>query len=274
MTILDQIVAAKKLEVEERKSFCPVSVLEKSIFFREKTRSLKSHLLMEGSFGIISEFKRKSPSAGIINETANAGEVCIEYLKAGASAISVLTDSEFFGGSSDDLTEVRKKVTCPVLRKEFIIDEYQIVEAKSIGADAVLLIAEIHTAESLAKLYRFATSFGLEVLVEVHDEKNISRIPDEAQIVGINSRNLASFSVDMEHLSKMIHRLPENTVKVAESGIKSAADYINLKNAGFNAFLIGELFMRSPNPGIACREFIASVMKIGNPMVRKDQYIS
>jgi indole-3-glycerol phosphate synthase len=270
MSILDQIVAAKKLEVEERKSFCPAKVLEKSNFFHQNTRSLKSHLLMEGSLGIISEFKRKSPSAGIINETGIAGEVCIEYSKAGSSAISVLTDSDFFGGSSDDLTEVRKKVTCPVLRKDFIIDEYQIVEAKAIGADAILLIAEIHTAEKLAELYRFAGSLGLEVLVEVHDEKNISRIPEEAQIVGINSRNLASFSVDLENLSTLIHRLPENSVKVAESGIRSAADYINLKNAGFNAFLIGELFMRTPNPGMACREFIDSVKEIRNPLKSKD----
>jgi indole-3-glycerol phosphate synthase len=273
MTILDQIVAAKKTEVEERKTFCPTSVLENSVFFREKTRSLKNHLLKEGSFGIISEFKRKSPSSGVINETANVGDVGIEYSNAGASAISVLTDNEFFGGSSDDLTEVRKKVTCPILRKDFIIDEYQILEAKAMGADAVLLIAEIHTAEKLARLYRFAASFGLEVLVEVHDEKNISKIPAEAQILGINSRNLASFSVDLEHLSKLILRLPENSVKVAESGIRSAADYVNLKNAGFNAFLIGELFMRAPEPGNACREFIESVKEIRNSPKNKDQYI-
>lgn len=273
MSILDQIVAAKNLEVEERKSFCPASVLEKSVYFHEKTRSLKSHLIREGSLGIISEFKRKSPSAGIINESGIAREICIEYSKAGASAISVLTDSEYFGGSSDDLTEVRRKVTCPVLRKDFIIDEYQIIEARAIGADAILLIAEIHSAEKLAELYRFAGSLGLEVLVEVHDEKNISRIPDDAQIVGINSRNLASFSVDLEHLSMLIHRLPEDSVKVAESGIKSVTDYINLKNAGFNAFLIGEYFMRTSYPGKTCREFIDSVRAIGNSPERKDQSI-
>jgi len=273
MTILDQIVAAKKIEVEERKSFCPASVLEKSIFFHEKTRSLKSYLQREDSFGIISEFKRKSPSAGIINESGIAVEICKEYEKAGASAVSVLTDTDFFGGSSDDLTEVRKKVTCPVLRKDFIIDEYQIIEAKAIGADAVLLIAEIHEADKLAELYRFAGSLGLEVLVEVHDEKNIPRIPPASQIVGINSRNLASFSVDLEHLSDLVHRLPENAVKVAESGIKSSADYINLKDAGFNAFLIGEYFMRTSNPGRACREFIDSVNEIRNTIKNKNQYI-
>jgi indole-3-glycerol phosphate synthase len=273
MTILDQIVAAKKLEVEERKSFCPVSVLEKSIFFLEKPRSLKSHLLREGSFGIISEFKRKSPSAGIINESSVAREVCSEYSEAGSSAVSVLTDSEFFGGSSDDLTEVRKQIVFPVLRKDFIIDEYQIIEARAIGADAVLLIAEIHKAEKLAELYRFACSFGLEVLVEVHDEKNISRIPDEAQIVGINSRNLGSFSVNLDHLSTLIQRLPENSLKVAESGIKSVSDYLKLKDAGFNAFLIGEFFMRTTNPGRACKEFIDALREMRIYPTNKDQFI-
>jgi indole-3-glycerol phosphate synthase len=272
MTILDQIIAVKKMEVEERKSFCPDSVLEKSIFFHEQPRSLKSHLLREGSFGIIAEFKRKSPSAGIINESSIAGEVCAEYSEAGSSAVSVLTDHEFFGGSSDDLSEVRKKVVCPVLRKDFIIDEYQIIEAKAIGADAVLLIAEIHTSEKLSELYHFACSLGLEVLVEVHDEKNISRIPEEAQIVGINSRNLASFSVDLDHLSTLIQRLPENAVKVAESGIKSVSDYLKLKDTGFNAFLIGESFMRTASPGSACKEFINALREINNSPADKDQY--
>lgn len=272
MTILDKIIAAKKLEVEERKSRQPVSLLEKSTFFREEPRSLKSHLLREGSFGIISEFKRKSPSAGIINASSVAGEVCAEYSEAGSSAISVLTDSVFFGGSSDDLTEARKQVVCPVLRKDFIIDEYQIIEARAIGADAVLLIAEIHKAEKLAELYRFASSLGLEVLVEVHDEKNISRIPDDATIVGINSRNLGSFTVDTDHLSAMILKLPENTVKVAESGIKSVTDYLKLKDAGFNAFLIGEFFMKTDDPGRTCREFIIALSEIRNYQANKNQY--
>jgi indole-3-glycerol phosphate synthase len=262
MTILDQIVASKKIEVAERKSFCPVSVLEKSIFFLEKSRSLKSHLLKEGSSGIIAEFKRKSPSAGFMNQHAIAGSVCAEYSESGCSAISVLTDTDFFGGSSDDLTEVRKKVACPVLRKDFIIDEYQIIEARAIGADAILLIAEIHKAGRLAELHRFARSIDLEVLVEVHDADNFFRIPEDAQIVGINSRNLASFSVDITNLSRLINRLPENSVRVAESGIRSVNDYLNLKSAGFDAFLIGEYFMRTPDPGKACKEFIDTIRQL------------
>jgi indole-3-glycerol phosphate synthase len=272
MSILDQIVATKKREVEKQKSQCPASVLEKSAFFKEKTRSLKSNLMSEDSFGIIAEFKRKSPSAGIINESAVARETCIAYSEAGASAISVLTDNAFFGGSINDLTEVRKNVDCPVLRKDFIIDEYQILEARSIGADAILLIAEILPEEKLAEFHRFAGSIGLEVLVEIHDEKNISRIPNEARIVGINSRNLASFSVDPDHLPKLIGRLPENAVRVAESGIKSVNDYLNLKNAGFNGFLIGGYFMSTPDPGKTCKLFIDTLREFLNSQTIKVNY--
>jgi indole-3-glycerol phosphate synthase len=256
MTILDEIIARKYLEVEERKSAFPISVLEKSLFFQKKPRSLKKGILGEGSSGIIAEFKRKSPSAGIINANSLAQEVCLEYEKAGASAVSVLTDTTFFGGSSEDLTNVRKHVDCPVLRKDFIVDEYQIIEARSIGADAILLIAELHPANRLEELFRFAQSLELEALIELHDEKNIHRIPYDAQMIGINSRNLASFRVDIDHLIHLIHLLPEKSIKVAESGIKSLADYFTLKNAGFDAFLIGEYFMKSTDPGRTCKNFI------------------
>jgi indole-3-glycerol phosphate synthase len=256
MTILDRIVAKKQREVEVRKMLCPASLLEKSNFFRKKPRSLRNELTREGSPGIIAEFKRKSPSKGIFNDTASAAEVCAGYIEAGSSAVSVLTDSEFFGGSSKDLTDVRRRIDSPVLRKDFIIDEYQIIEARSIGADAVLLIAEVHSADKMEKLFRVARSLGLDVLVEIHDKENISRIPYDAEIVGINSRDLGSFRVSLDHIPQLIHLLPGNIVKVAESGIRSVNDYINLKNAGFNAFLIGEYFMSSPDPGKTCRTFI------------------
>ena len=264
MNILEQIVSEKQREIKELKLHYPSSLLEKSIFFQENTRSLKQAILRKGTPGIISEFKRISPSRGILNESALAKDVCLGYLEAGSSAISVLTDSGFFGGSKDDLTEVRHNVECPVLRKDFIIDEYQIVEARSIGADAVLLIAELHPADRLEKLFRFAGSLGLEVLVEVHDKENISRIPYDADIVGINSRNLTTSSVDLDHLSELIHFMPINVAKVAESGIKSLADYITLRNLGFNAFLIGEYFMSTPNPATTCREFIIQIGKFYN----------
>jgi indole-3-glycerol phosphate synthase len=255
MTILEQIVAHKYKEVKERKSLFPVHLLEKSSHYQRQPVSLKESLLNENLFGIIAEFKRQSPSKGIINEAAQTNDICSAYIAAGASAVSVLTDLKYFGGTSEDLSETRKTIINPVLRKDFIVDEYQIVEARSIGADAILLIAEIHEAGRLKQLHSFAYSLGLEVLIEVHDEKNFSRIPDDAKIVGINSRNLASFEVNQEHMANLVDNIPGNIVRVAESGIKTTSDYINLKNAGFNGFLIGEAFMNSSDPGKSCMTF-------------------
>jgi len=259
MTILDQIISEKYLEVEERKVHYPASILEKSKFFREKPGSLKDALLSEGSSGIIAEFKRRSPSKGFINEFASAGEVCAGYSLAGSSAISVLTDHEFFGGSMDDMAEVRRFVNCPVLCKDFIIDEYQIIEARSYGADAVLLISDLHAAGKLDKLYRFALSLGMEALIEIHNKEYLQSIPQDANIVGINSRNLASFNVSLSHACELVNLLPGSVVKVAESGIKSADDYFIMKNAGFHAFLIGEYFMSSANPAHTCKAFIENI---------------
>lgn len=262
MTILDQIVAHKHKEVEERKSLYPVHLLEKSIFFQQRTASLKKCLLRDDLFGIIAEFKRRSPSRGIINEYALPEEVCSGYIQAGSSAVSVLTDSKFFGGSSEDLVNVRKHNDCPVLRKDFIVDEYQIIEARSLGADAVLLITGLHQTARLEQLHRLALSLGLEVLIEVHDEKNFSRIPCDAQMIGINSRNLESFKVDQDQPARLVHRIPRHVVKVAESGIKSVSEYLKLKDAGFNGFLIGEFFMNAPDPGKKCKTFINELRQL------------
>ncbi|MCX6327806.1 MAG: indole-3-glycerol phosphate synthase TrpC [Bacteroidia bacterium] len=271
MTILDHIVANKYREVEEHKSLHPVNVLEKSIFFRRRPLSLKDCLLPEDQFGIIAEFKRRSPSGGIINEYALAEKVCCEYIQAGSSAVSVLTDSKFFGGSSADLMIARKFNDCPVLCKDFIVDEYQIIEARSIGADAILLITGLHQPDRIEQLHKFARSLDLEVLVEVHDENDFSMIPHDAQLVGINSRNLASLRVDHEILARLVHLIPRDVVKVAESGIKSPSDYLKLKNAGFNGFLIGELFMNSPDPGKTCRTFITELKQFGVLSVKNEQ---
>ncbi len=258
MTILDQIVSGKYLEIEERKALYPVAVLEKSKFFGERTESLKDAILSEGSTGIIAEFKRRSPSRGVFNKYARATEVCAGYYAGGSSAVSVLTNRHF-GGSIDDLDEVCRIVTCPVLCKDFILDEYQIIEARSYGADAVLLITDIHPAGKLNSLYRFALSLGMEVLIEVHNKKYLSVIPEGADIVGINSRNLESFNVSLDHAREMINLLPGSIVKVAESGIKSAEDYFIMKNTGFNAFLIGEYFMNSADPAQSCKSFIETI---------------
>jgi len=262
MTILDRIVAQKYEEVKERKAKYPFHLMEKSIYFRRKPASLKHFLLREDLFGIIAEFKRKSPSKGIMNEFATSGKVCGEYIHAGASAVSILTDSEFFGGYSDDLIHARELINCPILRKDFIVDEYQIVEARSIGADAILLITSLHQPEKIEQLYRFARSLELEVLIEVHDENDFSKIPGDAQLVGINSRNLASLNVDKELPSRLIENMPPEVLKIAESGIKTTFDYLNLKNAGFNGFLIGELFMNTPDPGKTCSIFIDELRQL------------
>ena len=259
MSILKEIGRYKYREVEARKALHPISLLEKSPFFSRQTLSLKQSLMAVGSSGIIAEFKRRSPSRGIINANSRPEDVCPAYIKAGASAVSVLTDEKFFGGASEDLMNVRKRIDSPILRKDFIVDEYQIIEARSIGADAVLLIAELHEAERLAQLFDFAVSLELEVLVEVHDEKNIFRIPSGAELVGINSRNLASFVVDLSHLARIFSLLPANTLKVAESGISSCDDYCNLKNSGYNAFLMGEYFMKTHDPGKTCEIFISAL---------------
>jgi indole-3-glycerol phosphate synthase len=259
MNILDQIAAVKHSEVKKAWIDKPVRSLEKSPFFLRKTISLKKSVQGAGSSGIIAEFKRKSPSKGIFNENAKVESVCSQYEKAGVSAISILTDKSFFGGSVTDISGTRKKLSCPVLRKDFIIDEYQLIEAKAIGADAVLLIAELHDYKKLTALHQFAGSLGLEVLVEIHDENSISKIPYDTQIIGINSRDLTSFSVNIGHTQKMIERLPAIGVKVAESGIKSFSDYTMLREAGFNAFLIGEYFLKQEDPGMACKGFIEKI---------------
>lgn len=256
MSVLEKIVARKYAEVKALKENIAVSVLEKSPFFYSKPLSMKAALEKPGLPGIIAEYKRKSPSAGWLNRTSLPADVCESYYQAGARAVSVLTDSFFFGGSLEDLEQVKEKVGCPVLRKDFIIDEYQVVEAKAAGADTILLIAEVLEAVRLEELYKLAASFGLEVLVEIHDEKSISKIPAGADLIGINSRDLGTFSVSIDHACEMISSLPPGIIKIAESGIRSAGDYKKMKEAGFDAFLIGGHFMKNDQPGAAFRNFI------------------
>lgn len=262
MNILDQIVAQKRREVAENKELYPVKLLEKSTFFQAAPVSLKKYILRQDLHGIIAEFKRRSPSKGMINEFASPEKICLGYMQAGASALSVLTDAVFFGGSKNDLIIARKNNYCPVLRKDFIIDEYQVVESRSIGADAILLIADILTPGKLKTLFDLAISLGLEVLFEVHDRSGIEKLPDGTKIVGVNSRNLRDFSVSTDHAVSMASFLPATVVKVAESGIDSASVYETLRDAGYCGFLIGERFMREASPEKACRQFVSTLKKI------------
>lgn len=262
MDILEQIIANKRIEVKEKSELYPTKLLERSIFFNAQPVSLSRYIQREDLSGIIAEFKRKSPSKGMINEYAKPENVCLKYMRAGASALSVLTDTKYFGGNNEDLSTARKFNFCPILRKDFIISEYQIIEARSIGADSILLIAEILSAKELKGLSSLAYSLGLEVLFEVHDKDSITKLPADAKIVGINSRNLRDFSINQEHSVNLINSLPKQTIKIAESGVDSPEMLIKLKKEGFDGFLIGERFMRDPNPGKACEQFIARVKEI------------
>ncbi|MFW5706951.1 MAG: indole-3-glycerol phosphate synthase TrpC [Bacteroidota bacterium] len=268
MNILDKIIQHKRQEVKETRELYPVKLLEKSTYFNATPVSLRKYLLRDDLSGVIAEFKRRSPSKGIINEFADPATVCLEYMQAGAAALSVITDTTFFGGSNKDLSVARRFNYCPILRKEFILDEYQVIEARSIGADAILLIAEVLTKQELASLSQAAANLGLEVLFEIHDTESLDKLPADARIIGINNRNLRTFDVSIEHSLNMIKQLPANTVKVAESGIDNPEKALKLKNAGFSGLLMGERFMREANPGKACKLFIKGMKKLaaGEPL--------
>ncbi|EON78184.1 Indole-3-glycerol phosphate synthase [Lunatimonas lonarensis] len=257
MNILDQIVADKKKEVAENKAMVPLMRLEKSPFFDGKTVSMRKYLLNPEKTGIIAEFKRKSPSKGWINATAKVEKTTIGYMQAGASALSVLTDKVYFGGDNEDLIAARKFNFCPILRKDFMIDEYQFVEAKSIGADCVLLIAAILEPKRLEELAKFAKSLGLEVLMEVHDAEELDRsLNPYLDVVGVNNRNLKTFDVSVETSLNLLDRIPDEFVKISESGLSDPGTLVQLKEAGFQGFLIGENFMKSIRPHQAAYNFM------------------
>ena len=266
MNILEKIVTQKRIEVEERKRLFPTALLEKSIYFESPTVSLKSYLLREDKSGIIAEFKRKSPSKGDINPYAKVNDVTLGYMQAGASALSVLTDESFFGGSDADLKAARKLNFCPILRKDFVVDEYQIIEARSIGADAILLIANVLTKEDIQRFTDLAHQLSLEVLLEVHNEQELDKIPNEEVLIGVNNRNLETFEVSLQNSVDLFPKLPSKMVKVAESGIKTPEDVDFLKEAGYDGFLIGEQFMKTSDPAKACRGFIEGIKVIEGTM--------
>jgi len=253
---LENIIQHKRQEVEERKALYPIKLLEKSIFFPTYPVSLKAYLKRPDKSGVIAEFKRKSPSKGWINQFASTGKVTLGYMQSGASALSVLTDSHFFAGSFDDLKVARNENYCPILQKDFIIDEYQLTEAKSIGADAVLLIAAVLDEKELINLSNAAHKLNLETLVEVHSKEELLKVPPDTSIIGINNRNLKTFEVDIKNSEKVLKNLPKEIVKIAESGISNAEDGAKLKRMGFDGLLVGEQFMASPDPAMACKQFI------------------
>jgi indole-3-glycerol phosphate synthase len=257
MNILDEIVLQKYKEVERCKASLSIKQLELSAYFKRKTISLRNFVLDKNRHGIIAEFKRKSPSKGIINGTAQVGQVVRGYFDAGVSGISVLTDQNYFGGSREDLMLAREKVKCPILRKEFIVDEYQIIEAKSIGADAILLIAASLSNEQMKKFCTLAKSLGLEVLLEVHNEEELNHsLEVGSDLIGVNNRDLKTFGVSVDVSKRLIQKIPKDLPAISESGIENPATIKELKSIGFSGFLIGQSFMQTPDPGKACLEFI------------------
>jgi len=255
VSILDKIIASKTIEVAARKLSMPISTLERAPAFSRKCLSIKQSLLKSES-GIISEFKRKSPSLGWIHEDADVVDVTAGYSDAGASGISILTDSEYFGGTLLDLMAARPFITCPVLRKDFIIDEYQIYEAKAIGADVILLIAAVLTVTDTLKFAHKAHELGLEVLLEVHNAEEIGHANDFVDMIGVNNRNLKNFEQSIQTSFDLAALIPDKFVKVSESGISKVETVKELRKAGYHGFLMGENFMKEENPAEALKQFI------------------
>jgi len=257
MTILDKIVAHKKTEVAQAKAQTSIKALELAEFFNRQTLSFKDFLLDANRTGIIAEFKRRSPSKGIINDKVAVEDVTTAYNAAGASALSVLTDTEFFMGQKADLLQARSVNQIPILRKDFMIDEYQLLEAKAWGADIILLIAAILTPAQIDQLAKGAKSLGLNVLLEVHSLEELQRsINPNLDAIGVNNRNLADFTVSVETSYQLAEHIPAEFLKISESAISDPETIKQLKKAGFSGFLIGENFMKQADPGLAIREFV------------------
>lgn len=229
------------------------------MYFDSNCVSLTHYLTRKDKSGIIAEFKRKSPSKGVINAYADLMQTTLGYMQAGASALSVLTEQDFFMGKDEDLIIARNANYCPILRKDFTIDEYQIIEAKSIGADAILLIAAALEKDKIKTFYKLAKSLGLEVLFEIHGKDELDKVPDSDIIIGVNNRNLKTMQVDLKTSFDMINELPKTSLLISESGLSNVEDVKQLKEAGYQGFLMGEHFMRTPNPAEALKQFITKL---------------
>lgn len=259
--ILGKIILHKKKEIEEQIIHMPIETLEEQICL-EKSHQSFSKSIISSKTGIIAEFKRKSPSKGWINKEAKADCITAGYEKCGAAAISVLTDEMFFGGSLKDLREARSSVNIPILRKDFIISEYQLYQAKAEKADAVLLIAAALNKEECIRLARKSHELNLEVLLEIHSEKELDYLSDYIDVVGVNNRNLGSFHTDTKTSINLVGQIPAGIAKISESGISDEQTLVELKQAGFNGFLIGETFMKSPNPISRLNTFIENLNRM------------
>tara|TARA_R110000868_G_scaffold220257_3_gene471406 strand:+ start:3678 stop:4460 length:783 start_codon:yes stop_codon:yes gene_type:complete len=260
MNILEKIVTDKRIEVNLRKSLIPIKQLEASVLFNRPTVSLATNLKNSNS-GIIAEHKRRSPSKSVINQNLNVFDVTKGYEEAGVCGMSVLTDGKYFGGSLDDLLLARASCNLPLLRKEFIIDEYQIIEAKAYGADVILLIAAILSKAEIKHLSEFAKRLNLDVLLEVHNEVELHKsIMPSLDMLGVNNRNLKTFDVSLDASKKLSKLIPNDFVKVSESGISTIEAVKELKPFGYQGFLIGENFMKTDNAGESAKQFIKGLL--------------
>ena len=255
MSILNEIVAYKRIEVEKRKKEVSLDELQNRDFFSREIHSLKQSLLDDSRTGIIAEFKRKSPSKGVINNNTDVRELTEAYVRGGAAALSILTDEQFFGGNETDLLRARIH-DVPILRKDFILDPYQLAESRAMGADVILLIAACLSPHEVKELARYAKKIELEVLLELHDEEELNHICDEVDIVGINNRNLKTFEVDIDRSLQLSSKIPGDKVKIAESGINKVDDILKFRKYGFKGYLIGERFMREKDPAHAFNAFM------------------
>ena len=261
MDILERIVLDKRKEIDFRKSLIPVSQLERSVLFERQSISLTKKL-RESNTGIIAEHKRRSPSKAVINQGFNVFDVAQGYEDAGVSGMSVLTDAKYFGGSLDDLLTARASCNLPLLRKEFIIDSYQIIEAKAYGADVILLIAAILNKAEIKEFSELAKQLGLDVLLEVHNEEELHKsIMPSLDMLGVNNRNLKTFEVSLEISKTLSELIPNEFVKVSESGISNIDAIKELKPYGYQGFLIGENFMKTDNAGESAKQFIDELKK-------------
>ncbi len=257
MDILETIVAAKRIEVEKLKPKSSIERFEKDGFFwKVKNRSLVQSLLKPGSTGIIAEFKRKSPSKGWFKTKELEVEKIVLAYNKHAAGISVLTDEEFFGGDLDDLIQTKVVTDIPVLRKDFMIDKWQIAEAKAFGADVILLIAACLTKKEVKEFAVYASSIGLESILEIHNEQELDHLCDEVSMIGVNNRNLKTFEVDINRSLQLINKIPGDKPAISESGISNADTIVTLKQAGYKGFLIGENFMKAADPTIAFDDFV------------------
>ena len=262
ISILDKIVSKKIEEIAIARAKTPVVNLEETEYFERDCYSLREFILDHAKTGIIAEFKKASPSKGIINKKVTVGDVTTQYVEAGASAISILTDESFFGGALRDLQIARQVNQIPLLRKDFILDEYQIVEAKANGADIILLIAAILTPQQIFSLSKLSKTLGLNVLLEVHDKEELERsLCDNIDAVGVNNRNLNNFTVSVQNSYDLVNLIPNQFLKISESGISDPKVIGELKQAGFDGFLIGENFMKETDPGKAIKEFVKALRR-------------